>query len=133
MTELTQESLLESEETEVNLIGNDVEYNDNNMFIRQIINKTSNYDEINDAEQNMKRKWKWKWKWKRKWRKYKYGRKKKMKKKIATMVMNATNEYHTSKEDAIGDKEIKGTLKMIYRRKLTKKKRVPNQWPDHPT
>ena len=56
-----------------------------------------------------------------------------MKKKIASMINNATNEYPTSEEDVSKDNETKGILKMINRRSLTKKKKVPNQWPDHPT
>jgi len=57
-----------------------------------------------------------------------------MKKKIASMIMNATNEYPTSEEDVSKDNEIKGILKTINRRSQTKKKKkVPNQWPDHPT
>ena len=56
-----------------------------------------------------------------------------MKKKIASMIMNATNEYPTSEENVSKKNETKGILKAIDRRKLTKKKRVPNQWPDHLT
>ena len=56
-----------------------------------------------------------------------------MKKKIASMIMNATNEYPTSEDKVSKENETKGILKLIDRRNLTKKKRVPNQWPDHPT
>ena len=70
----------------------------------------------------------------RKWQKEKYSRKMKMKKKIASMIMNATKEYPTGGEKNVGrDNAIKGILKTIDRQRLTKKKRVPNQWPDHPT
>ena len=72
----------------------------------------SNNDETNDAKQNMKRRQKWKWK--QKWQKYKYSRKMKMMKKIATMITNATKEYHTSEEDVIRDNETKGILKSIH-------------------
>ena len=43
------------------------------------------------------------------------------------MIMNATNEYPTSEENASKESETKGILKAIDQRKLTKKKRVPNQ------
>ena len=56
-----------------------------------------------------------------------------MKKKIASMIVNVTNEYPTSDDDVSREHETKGFLKMIDRRKLKKNKRVPNQWPDHPT
>ena len=56
-----------------------------------------------------------------------------MKKKIANMIRNATNEYPTSEENVSKENETKGILTVIDRRKLIKKKRVPNQWPDHPT
>jgi len=57
----------------------------------------------------------------------------KMKKEIASMIKNATNKYPTSEENVRKGNETKGILKAIDRRKLAKKKRVPNQWPDHPT
>ena len=57
----------------------------------------------------------------------------KMKKKIANMILNVTNGYPTSDDGVSREHETKGTLKMIDRRKLTKEKRMPNQWPDHPT
>ena len=44
-----------------------------------------------------------------------------MKKKIASMIINATNEYPTSEEDVSKDNETKGILKTIDRRRLTKK------------
>ena len=57
-----------------------------------------------------------------------------MKKKIASMIMNATKEHPTAgEEDVSRNNETKGVLKTIDRERLTKKKRVPNQWPDHPT
>ena len=56
-----------------------------------------------------------------------------MKRKITTMIMDATTEYLTSEKDVIRDNETKGILKLIHHRRLTKKKRVPNQWSDHPT
>ena len=56
-----------------------------------------------------------------------------MKKKIANMILGVTNGYPTSEDDVSREHEAKGILKMIDRRKLTKNKRVPNQWPDHPT
>ena len=56
-----------------------------------------------------------------------------MKKKITSMIVSVTNGYPTSDDDVSREYGTKGILKMIDRRKLTKKKRVPNQWPDHPT
>ena len=70
---------------------------------------------------------------KQKEQKEKYNRKVRMKKKIASMMSNVTNGYPISEDEVSRDHEIKGILKMIDRQKLTKKKRVPNQWPDHPT
>ena len=58
--------------------------------------------------------------------KERYSRKVKMKKKIASMIMNATKAYPTNEEDVSRDNETKSILKMIDRRRLTKKKRVPN-------
>mmetsp|Transcript_29391 Transcript_29391/g.31581 ORF Transcript_29391/g.31581 Transcript_29391/m.31581 type:complete len:88 (-) Transcript_29391:4-267(-) len=86
------------------------------------------------SDEKLYLKWKSKRKRKRKriWQIEQYSRKVKMK-KIASMTMNATNEYPTSEEDVSKDNETKGILKTIDRRRLTKKKRVPNQWPDHPT
>ena len=55
-----------------------------------------------------------------------------MKKKIATLISNATEEYPTSKDDVRRGNETKGILKMMHQRRLTKKKRTPNQLPDHP-
>ena len=81
---------------------------------------------MNDTTSN----WKWKNKRKQKRQKERYSRKMKMKKKITSMIMNATNEYPTSEEDVSRTNETKG---IIDRQRLTKKKRVPNQWPDHPT
>ena len=56
----------------------------------------------------------------------------KMKKKIINMITNATKEYPTSEEDVSRDNETRGILKTINQRSLTKKKKVPNEWPDHP-
>ena len=56
-----------------------------------------------------------------------------MKKKIASMISNVTNGHPTSDSDVSREHETNEILKMIDRQKLTKKKRVPNQWPDHPT
>ena len=56
-----------------------------------------------------------------------------MKKKIASIILNVTNRYPTSDDDVSREHETKGILKMINQQKLTKKKRVPNQWPDNPT
>ena len=53
--------------------------------------------------------------------------------KIASMISNVTNRYPTSDNDVSTEHETKGILRMIDRGKLTKKKRMPNQWPDHPT
>ena len=55
-----------------------------------------------------------------------------MKKKIANMIANATKESPTSERDVSRDNETKGILKMTDQRRLIKKKRVPNQWLDHP-
>ena len=57
----------------------------------------------------------------------------KMKKKITIMISNVNKEHHTSEEDIIRDNKTRGILKIIHQRKLTKEKRVPNQWPDHLT
>ena len=84
---------------------------------------------MNDTTLN----WKWKNKRKQKRQKDRHSRKMKMKKKIASMIMNATNEYSTSEDKVSKEKETKGILKTIDRQSLTKKKKVPNQWPDHPT
>ena len=64
------------------------------------------------------------------WQKSKYSRK--MKKKIRTMLTNVTKEYPKSEKVVRGNNENKGIPKTINQRRLTKEKRVPNQWPDHP-
>ena len=124
MTEPTQESSLECKELECNLIDEEDDKYDSNIVIipTQILFR-------------MKQNLNWKSKRKPKWQKEKYSRKvkMKMKKKIANMILNVTNGYPTSEDDVRKEHETKGILKMIDRRKLTKKKRVPNQWPDHPT
>ena len=61
----------------------------------------------------------------------KYSREVKMKKKIVHMILNAANEYPMSEEDVRRDNETRGILKTIDQQELTKK-RMPNQWPDHP-
>jgi len=78
---------------------------------------------------------KWKWKNKRKKQRQKegYSRKMKMKKKRVNMTMNATNEYPNSGENVSKENQTKEILKLIDQCKLTKKKRVLNQWPDRPT
>ena len=122
MTEPTQESSLECKELECNLIDEEDDKHDSNIVIipTQVLFR-------------MKQNLNWKSKRKPKWQKEKYSRKVKMKKKIANMILNVTNGYPTSDDDVSKEHETKGILKMIDRRKLTKKKRVPNQWPDHPT
>ena len=54
-----------------------------------------------------------------------------MKKKISCMIMNATKTYPTGKENVNIDNNTKRTLQTIDWQRLTKKKRVPNQCPDH--
>ena len=56
-----------------------------------------------------------------------------MKKKIASMIVNVTNGCPTSDDYVSRKHETKGILKIIDQQKLTKKKRVLNQLPDHPT
>merc|ERR1712238_41198 len=118
MTELTQESSLDNAELECNAIDDEDDKYDNNIVIipTQVLFK-------------MKRNLKWKSKRKQKRQKERYSRKV----KIANMITNATKEYPTSEEDVRRDNVTKGILKTIDRRSLTKKKRVPNQWSDHPT
>merc|ERR1712238_597648 len=123
MTEHTQESSVDNGEFGFHLIDGE-EDNKNNT---NIVTKTAQV--IFKMEQNLN----WKPKRKKKWQKEKYSRKVKMKKKITSMKVNLTNGYPTSDDDVSRENETKGILKMIDRRKLTKKKRVPNQWPDHPT
>ena len=124
MTELTQESSLECEELECNLIDEEDDKYDSNIVIipTQVLFR---------MKPNVK--WKSKRKRKQQEQKEKYSRKVKMKKKIANMISNVTNGYPTSDDDVSREHETKGILKMIDRRKLTKKKKVPNQWLDHPT
>ena len=124
MTETTQEYSLASEEIECNLIEDENDKYDNTIITipTQVILRT---------KLNLK----WKCKRKQKWQKEKYSRKVKvkMKKKIASMIMNATKEYSMGEEDTGRGNETKGILKTIDHRQLTKKKRVPNQLPDHLT
>ena len=127
MTELTQESSLECEEIECNLIDDDDDEYDNNIvcILNQVIIRMRNNDGMDDKKLSWK--WKQKRKWKQQWQKNKYSRKTKMKKKIASMIKNATKAYPTSDEDVSRDDENKRIGKTIDRRRLTKKKRVPNQ------
>ena len=121
MTKTTQEYSLASGEIECNLIDDEGDKYDNNIVIisTQVIFR---------MQMNLK----WKCKRKKKWQKEKYSRKVKMKKKITSMITNVTKEYFTSEEDVRRDNETKGIPKTIDRQILTKKKRVQNQWPDHP-
>ena len=125
ITEITQESSLNDKDFECTLIDEEDDTNDNNIVIipTQVLFK------MNDTTS----KWKWKNKRKQQRQKERYSRKIKMKKKIASMIMNATNEYPTCEENVSKENETKGILKAIDRRNLIKKKRVPNQWLDHPT
>merc|ERR1712238_448962 len=101
-TEITQESSLECEEIECNLIDDEDDTNDHNIVIipTQVLYK-------------MKQNLNWKSKWKQKWQKEKYSRKVKMKKKISGMKSNITNEYPTSEENVSKENETKGILKLI--------------------
>ena len=120
ITEITQESSLECEEIECNLIDDEDDQNEHNIVIipTQVLYK-------------MKHNLNWKSKQNKKWQKEKYSRK--VKKKIASMIVNVINGYSTSDDGLSREYGTKGILKMIDRHKLTKKKRMPNQWPDHPT
>ena len=122
MTELTQEFSLDDKELECNLIDDENDKQDNNIVIIPT-----------QGLFRMKQYWNWKCKQKQKWQKEKYSRRVKMKKKIASIISNGTNEYSTREDDISRENETKGILKMINRQRLTKKNRVPNQWPDHPT
>ena len=112
MTDLTQESLLECEEIECNLIDDEDDKDDNNILIilTQVLFK-------------MKLNVKWNSKKKQK----KVHRKKKIKKKIASMIMNTTKGYRISEEDVSSDNGTNRILETIDRRSLTKKKKMPNQ------
>ena len=85
ITEITQDSSLDDQELECNLIDEEEDKYDNNIVIipTQVLIKM-NYTTSN---------WKWKNKRKQQRKKERYSRKMKMKKKIASMIMNATNEY----------------------------------------
>ena len=48
------------------------------------------------------------------------------------MILNATNEYPTSEKDVSKENETKEILKTIDCQNLTKKKKVSNQWANHP-
>ena len=91
----------------------DDEYDNGNDIV---IIQTQVLFRMSDEELNLK----WKSKRKRKWQKERYSRKVKMKKKIASMIMNATKVYPIGEEDVSKDNEIKGILKTIDRRRLTK-------------
>ena len=125
ITETTQKYSLAREEIKWNLIDE----KDDTYASKIVIIPTQVLFRMKATTSN----WKWKNKRKQQRQKERYSRKMKMKKKIASMIMNATNEYPTSEENVSKENETKGILKLIDRRKLTKKKRVPNQWPDHPT
>ena len=124
ITKITQESSLNDKGFECILINEEDDKYDNNI----VIIPTQVLFRMNDTTS----KWKWKNKRKQQRQKERYSRKMKMKKKIASMIMNATNEYPTSEENVSKENDTKGILKAIDRRNLAKKKRVPNQWPDHP-
>merc|ERR1712238_465703 len=112
MTKLTQKSSLECKELECNLIDEEDDKYDGNIVIipTQVLFR---------MKPNVK--WKSKRKRKQQEQKEKYSRKVKMKKKIANMISNVTNGYPTSDDDVSREHETKGILKMIDRRKLTKK------------
>mmetsp|Transcript_5755 Transcript_5755/g.6195 ORF Transcript_5755/g.6195 Transcript_5755/m.6195 type:complete len:134 (+) Transcript_5755:232-633(+) len=133
MTKTTQEYSLVSKGIECNLIDDEDDEYANNIvcILNKVIIRMSNNDEMNGKKLNLKQKGKQKWK--QQWQKSKYSRKMKIKNKIVIMITNITKEYTTSEEYVRRDNETKGILKMMHRRRLTKKKRVPNQWPDHPT
>jgi len=114
---------LNDEDFECNLIDEEDDINNNDI----VIILTQVLFRMNATTSN----WKQKNKRKQQRQKEKYSRK--MKKNIASMMKNVTNEYPTSEENVSNKNETKGILKAIDQRKLTKKKRVPNQWPDHPT
>ena len=124
MTELTQESSLECEELECNLIDEEDDKYDSNIVIipTQVLFRMKPNGKLKSKRKRKKQE-----------QKEKYRRKIKMKKKIVNMMMNATQECPTSEEAVSRDNETKGILRTIDRRRLTKKKKVPNQWPDHPT
>jgi len=111
MTELTQESSLECEEIECNLIDDDDDEYDKNIVCipNQVIIRMRNNDGMD--EEKLIWKWKRKQKWKQKWQKEKYSRKVKL--KIASMITNATKAYPTSEEDVSRDNETKGNPKTI--------------------
>ena len=122
MTKLTKESSLDYKEIEHDLIDDEDDKYDNNI----VIIPTQNYSEWNrirtgNPSGNPK------------WQKEKYSRKVKMKKKIANMILNVTNGYPKGDNDVSREYGTNRILKMIDRQKLSKKKRMPNQWPDHPT
>ena len=48
------------------------------------------------------------------------------------MIVNATEEYHTSEGDFKRVSKTTGILKMIHQRRLKKKKISAKQLPDHP-
>ena len=105
ITKITQESSLDDQELECNLIDDNDDKYDNNI----VIIPTQVLFRMNDTTSN----WKWKNKRKQQRQKERYSRKMKMKKKIASMIMNATNEYPTSEENVSKENETKGILKLI--------------------
>ena len=73
-------------------------------------------------------------KWKQKWKKYKDKYRMKVKRKIETMRTNPRTEYQMNDKEMIErDNNTKGIPRMIHRRNVTKKKKLPNQWSDHLT
>merc|ERR1712238_516690 len=113
MTELTQGSSVDNGEFGCHLIdGEEDNKNDPNIV-------TTTTQVLFKMKQNLN----WKPKQKKKWQKEKYSRKVKMKKKITSMIVSVTNGYPTSDDDVSREYGTKGILKMIDRRKLTKKKR----------
>merc|ERR1712238_162957 len=121
LTELTQESSVSNGEFGCHLIDDEDDKYDTNIVTTTtpVLFRMKNLN--------------WKSKRNIKWKKEKYSMKVKMKQKITSMIVSVTNGYPTSDDDVSREYGNKGTLKMMDRRKLTKKKRMPNQWPDHPT
>ena len=97
ITETTQESSLNNEDLECTLIDEEDDTNNNNI----VIIPTQLLSRMNDTTS----KWKWKNKKKQHRQKERYSRKMKMNKKIASMIMNATNEYPTCEENVSKENE----------------------------
>ena len=120
MSKTTQAYSLASEEIECNSTDDeDDEYKNNIICIsNKVMIEKSNNDRMNDKNLNLEQKQRQKQK--QQWQKSNYSRKMKMKKKMRTMIMNVITEFPTSKEGVRRNKEINGTLKMIYREKADK-------------